>query len=40
VLTEPLFLTNPSERALLDDPATHQAQAEAYLRAINRYFGR
>jgi N-acetylmuramoyl-L-alanine amidase len=40
VLTEPLFLTNASELALIQRPETHQAFALAYLRAINRYFGR
>lgn len=40
VLTEPLFETNPTERALIQDDATHQAFARAYVRAIDRYFGR
>jgi N-acetylmuramoyl-L-alanine amidase len=40
VLTEPLYLTNATGFALLEDDATHQAIAEAYVRAANRYFGR
>lgn len=40
VLTEPLYMTNPTEYALLQDPATHIALAEAYVRAVDRYFGR
>ena len=40
VLTEPLYLTNATGYALLEDDATHQAIAEAYVRAANRYFGR
>jgi N-acetylmuramoyl-L-alanine amidase len=40
VLTEPLYMTNPIERPFLDDEATHQAIADAYVRAIDRYFGR
>jgi N-acetylmuramoyl-L-alanine amidase len=40
VLTEPLYLTNPTGFALLEDDATHEAIAEAYVRAANRYFGR
>jgi N-acetylmuramoyl-L-alanine amidase len=39
VLTEPLFETNPTERALIQDDATHRAFAAAYLRAVDRYFG-
>lgn len=40
VLTEPLYMTNPIERPLLDIDATHQAIADAYVRAVDRYFGR
>lgn len=40
VLTEPLYMTNPIERPLLDDDATHEAIADAYVRAVDRYFGR
>lgn len=40
VLTEALFETNPTERALIVDDATHAALAQGYLRAVNRYFGR
>jgi N-acetylmuramoyl-L-alanine amidase len=40
VLTEPLFETNPTERALIDNPAVHEAFARAYVRAVNRYFNR
>lgn len=40
VLTEPLYMTNPVERPYLDDFATHEALADAYVRAANRYFGR
>jgi N-acetylmuramoyl-L-alanine amidase len=40
VLTEPLYETNPVQRALILDDATHVALAEAYVRAANRYFGR
>jgi N-acetylmuramoyl-L-alanine amidase len=40
VLTEPLFLTNDTELALIERPETHEAFARAYLRAIDRYFGR
>ena len=40
VLTEPLYLTNATGFALLEDDATHQAIAEAYVRAADRYFGR
>lgn len=40
VLTEPLFMTNPAELALIEQDATHQAFAAAYLRAVDRYFGR
>ncbi|CAN5682098.1 hypothetical protein BH23CHL2_BH23CHL2_36360 [soil metagenome] len=40
VLTEPLYMTNPTEFALLSDPGTHMALADAYVRAIDRYFGR
>jgi N-acetylmuramoyl-L-alanine amidase len=40
VLTEPLYLTNPTEAALMEDPGTHMALADAYVRAVNRYFGR
>jgi N-acetylmuramoyl-L-alanine amidase len=39
-LTEPLYMTNPTEYALLSDPGTHMALADAYVRAIDRYFGR
>ncbi|MGH9174747.1 MAG: N-acetylmuramoyl-L-alanine amidase family protein, partial [Vicinamibacterales bacterium] len=40
VLTEPLFETNPTERALILNDATHAAFAQAYVRAVDRYFGR
>jgi N-acetylmuramoyl-L-alanine amidase len=40
VLTEALYLTNATGYTLLEDDATHQAIAEAYVRAANRYFGR
>ena len=40
VLTEPLYMTNPTEYALLEDPGTHMALADAYVRAVDRYFGR
>jgi|GEM_PF-951655 len=40
VLVEPLFETNATERALIQDDATIAAFAEAYVRAANRYFGR
>lgn len=40
VLTEALYETNPTERALILDDATHAALAQGYLRAIDRYFGR
>ena len=40
VLTEPLFETNPTERALIVNDATHAAFAQAYVRAVDRYFGR
>jgi N-acetylmuramoyl-L-alanine amidase len=40
VLTEPLFMTNPTELALLQSDQTHHAFALAYLRAIDRYYGR
>lgn len=40
VLTEPLYMTNPTEYALLEDPGTHMALASAYVRAVDRYFGR
>ena len=40
VLTEPLYMTNALERPLLDLDSTHRAIADAYVRAIDRYFGR
>lgn len=40
VLTEPLYMTNPIERPFLDDDVTHEAIAAAYVRAVDRYFGR
>jgi N-acetylmuramoyl-L-alanine amidase len=40
VLVEPLFETSPTERALIADDATIDAFARAYVRAVNRYFGR
>jgi N-acetylmuramoyl-L-alanine amidase len=40
VLTEPLYLTNPTEAALMEDTGIHLAFADAYVRAVNRYFGR
>ena len=40
VLTEALFETNPTERALLEDDATVEALAQAYTQAIDAYFGR
>ena len=39
-LTEPLYMTNATERALIVDDATHAALALAYVRAADRYFGR
>jgi N-acetylmuramoyl-L-alanine amidase len=39
VLTEALFETNPTERALLADDATIARLAEAYARAVDAYFG-
>jgi N-acetylmuramoyl-L-alanine amidase len=40
VLTEALFETNPTERALIERDDVQQRLAQAYLRAVNRYFGR
>ncbi len=40
VLTEPLYESNSTERALILDDATHIAIAQAYVRAADRYFGR
>ena len=40
VLTEPLFETNPDERALLNDQSTYDALARGYLAAVNAWFGR
>ena len=40
VLTEALFESNPTERALIEDDATLAAFARAYVRAIDAYFGR
>ena len=40
VLTEALFETNPTERALIEDDATLEALAQAYVRAIDAYFER
>lgn len=40
VLTEPLFETNPDERALLTQQSTHDALARGYLEAVNAWFGR
>lgn len=40
VLTEPLYMTNATERALIEDDATMQALAEAYVRIVDRWFGR
>ena len=40
VLTEPLYMTNATELTILQDEATHQAIADAYVRAVDRYFGR
>ena len=40
VLTEPLFETNSTERALLTQQATHDALARGYLAAVNAWFGR
>lgn len=39
-LTEPLYMTNATERALIVADATHAALASAYVRAADRYFGR
>lgn len=39
VLTEALFETNPTERALIADDATLDRLADGYLRAIDAYFG-
>ena len=38
VLTEALFETNPTERALIADDATIARIAEGYARAIDAYF--
>ena len=40
VLTEALFETNPTERALIADDTTLSEFASAYVRAIDAYFGR
>lgn len=40
VLTEPLYMTNAAELALIGNDATHAAIAEAYVRAANAWFGR
>lgn len=40
VVTEALYMTNPTSLALLEEESTHLAIAEAYVRAANRYFGR
>jgi N-acetylmuramoyl-L-alanine amidase len=40
VLVEPLFETNPTERALIQDDATIAEFAKAYVRAADRFFGR
>lgn len=40
VLTEPLYMTNADEYALIQDDATHVAIADAYVRAANAWFGR
>jgi N-acetylmuramoyl-L-alanine amidase len=40
VLTEPLYMTNAVELALIEQPETHEAIAQAYVRAANRWFGR
>ena len=37
VLTEAMYLSNPSEEALLDDPAVRDLEAEALARAIERF---
>ncbi|MGN6360052.1 MAG: N-acetylmuramoyl-L-alanine amidase [Thermomicrobiales bacterium] len=39
VLTEALFETNPTERALIADDATIARLAEGYARAVDAYFG-
>ena len=38
VLTEALFETNPTERALIADDATIGRLADGYVRAIDAYF--
>lgn len=40
ILTEPLFETNPDERALLEMQSTYDALARGYLEAVNAWFGR
>jgi N-acetylmuramoyl-L-alanine amidase len=40
VLTEPLYMTNAVELALIQDDATHYSLAQAYVRAADRWFGR
>jgi N-acetylmuramoyl-L-alanine amidase len=40
VLTEPLYMTNAVELALIEDDATHVAIAHAYVRAADAWFGR
>jgi len=40
VLTEALFESNPTENALLQSDATIGAFAQAFVRAVNHYFGR
>jgi len=38
VLTEALFETNPTERALIVDDTTIARLAEGYVRAVDAYF--
>ena len=40
ILGESLFMSNPTEGALLAEPRIQQAIARGYLRGINAYFGR
>jgi N-acetylmuramoyl-L-alanine amidase len=40
VLGESLFMSNPTEGALLSEPRIQQAIARGYLRGVNAYFGR
>jgi hypothetical protein len=39
VLTEAMYLSNPAEEALLEDPAIRDLEAESLARAIERFLG-